>query len=351
MLKENNRYTLKELTQGLDVTIKGDPDTYISGVCTIDSSSAGCITFLMNPLYKKYLPDTKAAAVILQPNEAEICPVNALVCRDPYYVYAKIAAFFEKRPELAQGIHPSVVVGKNCQVHPSATIAAHCVIGNNVQIGAGVTLSPGCVIGDSCQIDTDSYLYANVTLYSQVKIGQRVLIGSGTVIGSDGLGFAKNSGVWHKVPQLGGVIIQDDVEIGANCAIDRGAINDTFIGKGVKLDNLIQVAHNVQIGEHTAIAACVGISGSTIIGKNCLVGGQTGFAGHLKIADNVVITGGTEVSKSIREPGVYSSGIGGLVSNLEWRKNSARVQRLDKLIERVTKLEHLLAELVERKVT
>ncbi len=351
MLKENKKYTLKELTQGLDVTIKGDSSTLIKGVCTIDAPSVECITFLMNPLYKKYLPDTKAAAVILQQNEAEMCPVNALICRDPYYIYAKIATFFEEKPNFAQGIHPSVVVGKNTKIDPSAKIAAQCVIGNNVTIGAGVTVGPGCVIGDFCHIELNTYLYANVTLYQQVKVGKRVIIGSGTVIGSDGLGFAKNSGVWHKVPQLGGVTIEDDVEIGANCAIDRGAINNTFIGEGAKLDNLIQVAHNVQIGAHTAIAACVGISGSTIIGKNCLVGGQTGFAGHLIIADNVVITGGTEVSKSIRAPGVYSSGIGGLVSNLEWRKNSARVQRLDKLMERVTQLEHLLAELVERKAT
>lgn len=334
-------YTLKELAKGLDITIKGDENCLIHGVCTIQQGEAGCITFLMNPAYKKYLATTNASAVILMSDEAEECPVNALICNDPYYFYAKIAANFDDRPAHEVGIHPAAVIGQDCEIDPSASIGANCVIGNYVKIAANVVIRPGCVLSDFTEIGENSYLYANVTLYHKVKIGKRVLIASGTVIGSDGFGIAKYKGVWQKVPQLGGVIIEDDVEIGANCTIDRGAIENTVIEKGAKLDNLIQIGHNVRIGANTAIAACVGVSGSTSIGKNCLIGGQAGFSGHLTICDNVMITGGAAVTRSIREPGIYSSGVGGVVTNLEWRKNSARINRLDKLIERVKALENV----------
>jgi UDP-3-O-[3-hydroxymyristoyl] glucosamine N-acyltransferase len=342
-------YTLAELVKGLEVTIKGDPGCIIEGVCTIQEAQPGHITFLNNPLYRKFLPDTQASAVILLADDAENCPVNALVSRDPYYTYSQIATFFDDKPKAIPGIHPTAVIGEGCQIDQSVSIGAHCVIGNNVTLAAHVVLSPGCIIGDFSQIGEASHLHANVTLYHNIKIGKRVHISSGTVIGSDGFGIAKYQGVWHKVPQLGRVIIEDDVEIGANCTIDRGAIGDTVIEKGVKLDNLIQIGHNVQIGEYSALAGCVGVSGSTVIGKNCLIGGGTGFAGHLTITDNVMVTGMTAVTKSIREPGIYSSGVGGLSTNKEWRKNSARLHRLDQLNERVKHLEEALSALIERK--
>lgn len=345
------QYRLSELIVGLDVTIQGDPNCLISGVCTINQGKPGHITFLMNPLYKKYLPDTLAAAVILLQEDAKECPVNALICRDPYYTYAKIAAFFDDKPRQAPGIHPTAVIGNHCQIHPTASVGANCIINDYVSLAADVVIEPGCVIGAFSTLDEKSHLQANVTLYHKIKIGKRVVIGSGTVIGSDGFGIAKNKGVWHKVPQLGAVHIEDDVEIGANCAIDRGAIGDTVIERGVKLDNLIQVGHNVRIGEDTAIAANVGISGSTTIGKNCLIGGAAGFAGHLTIADNVAVTGGAAITRSIHAAGIYSSGVGGVVTNLEWRKNSARVNRLDHLVERVKILENTLKEITERKET
>jgi UDP-3-O-[3-hydroxymyristoyl] glucosamine N-acyltransferase len=343
-----SKYTLAELTQGLDVVIKGDPECVIHGVCTIHRAETGRITFLMNSLYKKYLPTTEAAAVILTAEDAAECPVNAIVSRDPYYTYSQIAAYFDDKPIPAIGIHPSAVIGKNCTIDPSVSIGAHCVIGDHVHLAANVVISANCTIGDYSEIDADTVLHAHVTLYHKIKIGKRVCIASGTVIGSDGFGIAKHKGVWHKVPQLGGVVIEDDVEMGSNCSIDRGAIDDTVIKKGAKLDNLIQLGHNVQIGEQTAIAGCVGIAGSTVIGNNCLIGGGTGFAGHLTIADNVMITGMTAVTKSIREPGIYSSGVGGLMTNLEWRKNSARLHRLDQLIERVKMLECAFKDLIER---
>jgi len=344
-------YTLAQLTQGLDVTIRGDANCLIEGVCTIQDSKSGYITFLMNPLYKKYLATTNASAVILSADEGEECKTNAILCRDPYYIYSQIALFFDNRPTAAIGIHPSAVIGQQCEIDSSASVGANCVIQDNVKIKAGAIIGAGCVIGESCEIDEQTRLDANVTLYHHIKLGKRVIIASGTVIGSDGFGIAKHKGVWHKVPQLGSVIIEDDVEIGANCTLDRGAIGNTLIAQGVKLDNLIQVGHNVRIGKNTAIAGCVGISGSATIGDNCLVGGQSGFAGHITVADNVVITGGTEVSKSIHEPGVYSSGLGGLVTNMEWRKNSARFLRLEKLMQRVKVLEQALETLIESKTT
>jgi len=349
--QHKTQYTLSELVHGLDITIKGDLYCVINGVSTIYPGKPGHITFLMNPIYKKYLSKTRAAAVILSQEDAKECPVNALICRDPYYTYARIATFFNDRPRQTEGIHPTAVIGKYCQIHPTVSIGANCVINDYVKLASYVVIEPGCVIGSFSEVDEQSHLHANVTLYHKVKMGKRVSIGSGTVIGSDGFGIAKNGGVWHKVPQLGTVYIGDDVEVGSNCAIDRGAIEDTIIENGVKLDNLIQIGHNVHIGENTAMAANVGIAGSTTIGKNCLIGGAAGFAGHLIIADNVAITGGAVITKSIHSKGVYSSGVGGVVTNLEWRKNSARVNRLDHLIERVKALENTLEDIIERKTT
>lgn len=343
------QYTLSELIAGLDVSIKGDADCVINGVGTVQFAVPGQITFLMNPLYKKYLSSTRAAAVILTEHDSVDCPVNSVISRDPYYTYAKIAAYFEQKPLANLGIHPTAVIGKDCQIDASASIGANSVIADGVKIANDVVIGAGCFIGDNVEIGAATQLDASVILYYGVKIGKRVHIASGTVIGGDGFGIAKHKGVWQKVPQLGSVMIEDDVEIGSNCSIDRGAIEDTVLEKCVKLDNLVQIGHNVRIGESTAIAGCVGISGSTIIGKNCLIGGACGFAGHVTIADNVMITGMTAVTKSIKEPGIYSSGVGGLMTNQEWRKNSARLHRLDKLTQRVKVLESVLEEIIERK--
>jgi UDP-3-O-[3-hydroxymyristoyl] glucosamine N-acyltransferase len=347
VVRDKAQYTLAELTAGLDVVVKGNPNCLISGVSTIQQATAGDITFLMNPLYKKYLPATQATAVILSLSDAEICSVNALISRDPYYTYAQIAAYFDPKPIQEVYIHPSVVIGQDCEIADSVSIGPNCVIGNHVKLAPHVVIAPGCIIGDYVEIGENTRLEARVTVYYSV-IGKNVLIASGTVIGSDGFGLAKHQGKWHKVPQLGKVIIEDHVEIGANCTIDRGAIDDTVIETGVKLDNLIQVGHNVRIGEHTAIAGCVGIAGSAVIGRNCLIGGGAGIAGHLTIADNVMVTAMTAVTKSIREPGMYSSGVGGLVSNLEWRKNSARLHRLEPLMQRVKAMELTVEELIAR---
>jgi UDP-3-O-[3-hydroxymyristoyl] glucosamine N-acyltransferase len=341
---KKSQYKLSELINGLDVTIKGDPDCLISGISPIQQSQPGHITFLTNSLYRKHLATTQASAVILTENDAEACAVNAIISRNPYFTYAKIAGYFADQSEVVTGIHPTVVVGNDSQIDSSAVINANCVIGSHVKIAANVVIGPGCIIADHVEIDESTILDARVTLYSKVKIGKRSRIASGAVIGSDGFGFANQKGVWHKVPQLGSVIIGDDVDIGANTTIDRGAIENTVIEDGVKLDNLIQVGHNVHIGANTIIAGCVAIAGSTVIGKNCMVGGATCFAGHISIGDNVMITGMTAVTKSIHEPGIYSSGIVGAVPNHEFRKNNARFHRLENLMQRVKDLEAALKE-------
>lgn len=342
------QFTLAELTAGLDVTIKGDPNCLITGVCPIQQSQPAHITFLTNALYKKHLATTQASAVILAEADVNECTVNAIISRNPYHTYAKIAAFFSPETVVEKTIHPSVAIASDCDIHSSVSIGANTAIGRGVKIAANVIIGPGCTLGDFVEIGEDTQLDARVSLYHHVKIGKRSRLASGVVVGSDGFGFANQKGTWHKVPQLGSVEIGDDVDIGANTTIDRGAVENTVIENGAKLDNLIQVGHNVRIGENTIIAGCVAIAGSTIIGKNCMVGGATCFAGHISICDNAMITGMTAVTKSISEPGVYSSGIVGAVPNHEFRKNNARFHRLENLMQRVKQLESTVKMLTER---
>lgn len=342
------QYTLSELTTGLDVTIQGDPNCLISGVCPIQQSRTGCVTFLTNSHYRKYLATTDASAVILSPEDAKHCSVNRIITPNPHYTYAKIAEYFEKKLKIEAGVHSSVVVGSHCDIHGSAVISPGVVLGSNVKVGSNVIIGAGSIIGNHVEIAEDSQLDARVTVYDGVRIGKRARLMSGVVLGSDGFGFANNKGTWHKVPQLGSVIVGDDVDIGANTTIDRGAVEHTIIGNGVKLDNLIQIGHNVTIGENTIIAGCVAIAGTTAIGKNCMIGGASCFAGHLTVCDNVMITGMTAVTKSILEPGIYSSGIVGAVTNHEFRKNNARFHRLENLMQRVKHLEAAIKDFTER---
>ena len=341
-------YTLSELVQGLDVSIQGDAEVTLTGVATIQAAKVGDITFLTNPLYKKYLATTQASVVILSTDEAKDYTGTAVVCRDPHFTYAKIAPYFDHKKTIPAGIHPTAIIGSDCHIDPTASIGPYCVIGDGVKIGAHAIIAASCVVGDQVEIGAASQLDARVTICHHVELGQRVAVASGTVIGSDGFGFARHKGGWQKVPQLGRVIIGDDVDIGANTTIDRGAIDDTVIENGVILDNQIQIGHNVRIGTNTAVAGCVGIAGSAVIGKNCLIGGASCVNGHITVADGVIVTGMTAVSKSIREPGVYSSGLGGLVTNLEWRKTSARLHRIESMAQRIKALEAALEAVTER---
>lgn len=346
---DKKQYTLAKLVEGLDVTLRGDPDCVITGVSPIQQSSPGHVTFLTNPLYRKHLASTKASAVILSEADLQDCHVNAIVSRNPYYTYAKIARYFDQQPVQAGGIHPTAVIGQFCDIDPSASLGPYAVIGDHVKIGPQAVIGPHSTVGEGAAIGAETRLDAHVTIYHGVKIGQRCHISSGAVIGGDGFGFAQHQRTWHKVPQVGSVYIGDDVDIGANTSIDRGAIEDTVIENGVKLDNLIQIGHNVRVGADTVIAGCVAIAGSATIGKNCIIGGGAAIAGHISVADQVILTGHATVTKSITEPGMYSSGIVGAVPTDEFRKNNARFYRLEHLMQRVKNLESAIKEIRERK--
>ncbi len=335
--------TLAELADYVGGRVEGDASRVIDGVATLSAATAGDISFLSNALYRKYLPTTCAAAVILSEADAQSCPVSALIVSDPYVSYAKIATLLNPEQIFPAQIHPSVVVASSARVSESAHVGANCVIGDGVVIDDGAVIGAGCVLEAGCVVGRHTRLMANVTLCHRVNIGQRCLIHPGAVIGSDGFGIANDRGVWIKVPQLGTVRIGDDVEIGANTTIDRGALDDTVIEEGVKLDNLIQVAHNVKIGAHTVVAGCVGIAGSAEIGKHCAIGGGVGILGHLKITEGVQVTAMSMVTKSIKQPGVYSSGVP-LQPSQKWHKNAVRFKQLDELAKRVRELEAQLGK-------
>ncbi|HAS51781.1 MAG TPA: UDP-3-O-(3-hydroxymyristoyl)glucosamine N-acyltransferase [Gammaproteobacteria bacterium] len=317
----------------------GDVATVITGVAPLDRAEAGQISFLIHPRYRAALVATRATAVILSPDDVDDCPVAALVADHPHIAYAQAAALFEPIVERGIGIHPTAWVSPDAHIAVDAWIGPHCTVEAGAVIETGVVIGPNCVISECVVIGAESRLVAHVTLCHRVRIGCRVLVHPGAVIGSDGFGLALDrDGRWLKVPQLGGVQIGDDVEIGANTTIDRGALEDTIIEDGVKLDNQIQVAHNVRIGAHSALAGCVGIAGSAQIGRHCMLGGGVGVAGHLEIADRVQITGMSLVAHSIHEPGAYSSGLT-VEPNRLWNKISARLRRLDELFRRLAILE------------
>lgn len=335
------KLTLAELVAQVGGEIEGDSSCIITGVSTLQNAQPGDISFLANPRYRKYLKATRATAVILARGDKAHCPVIPWVVDNPVLAYARAAALLYPTPSPEQGVHGTACVSAASTIHESAAVGAHCVIEAGVRIAANVFIGPGCIIGEGSVIGEGSRLVANVTLCHGTHIGQRALIHPGVVIGSDGFGLANDQGRWVKVPQLGKVCIGDDVEIGANTTIDRGALEDTILEDGVKLDNQIQVAHNVRIGAHTAIAGCVGIAGSAKIGRRCMIGGGVGIAGHLEIADDVHITGMTLVSKSISEPGLYSSGVPAQPNAL-WNRNFARLRQLDELARRLKALEKVI---------
>jgi len=325
-MKPPHSYSIADLAKHISAKIIGNDKIIITHVAPIQRAKTGDLTFLMGNAYRRYLSDTKASAVILSQADADACAVTALVVKNPEYAFARIAHLFNTAKKPIIGIHPTAVIAKTAHIDSSASIGAHCVIGENVAIGANTILHAGVIISDDVKIGSDCQLYSNITLYHQVTLGNRVILHSGVVIGSDGFGLAHNEGVWEKIPQLGSVSIADDVEIGANTCVDRGALENTMIETGVKIDNLVQIAHNVVIGEHSVIAGCTAIAGSTTIGRHCMIGGSTNIGGHLTICDGTIFTGGAMVTKSIKEPGIYSSGTG-LFPNKVWRNVVAKLRR------------------------
>lgn len=338
---DKSSYRLADIAVELGAELRGDPDVEIHGLATLQAASSGQIAFLSSPSYARHLANTSASAVILAPSVADQYPGNALLLDNPYFGYAKLSHWFDPAPVAAPGIHPSAVVAPSAWIADTASVGPQAVIEDGAVINDGVVVGAGSIIGARCQVGAHSLLRPRVTLAHDVVVGKRCHILSGAVLGSDGFGFANEKGVWHRISQLGRVVLGDDVEIGANTTIDRGALDDTVIGDGVKLDNLVHIAHNVSIGDHSALAAMVGIAGSTHIGSHCVFGGASVVSGHVTVADGVHLTGTTMVTGDITEAGVYSSGTGA-DTNRQWRKNAVRFRQLDSLARRIKALEKTL---------
>lgn len=335
--------TLKKLAEIVNGVVVGDANTEIHSAASLKNAQTGQISFLTSAAFKSYLDTTAASAIIVKTQKDYPAGKNFLVVDDPHLAYAKIANELYPAQQHAYGIDASATVHANATVHPNSSIGQNVVIEDGAQIEDGVCIMANSVIGANARIGENTLIYPNVTIYHEVEIGQRCIIHAGTVIGSDGFGFAHDNGKWLKIPQIGTVIIGDDVEIGANAAIDRGAIENTIIESGAKLDNDIHIAHNVQIGANTVIAAKCGFAGSAIIGKNCMFGGMVAVNGHLELADNVVIMGHSTVTKSIKEAGSYSSVIP-VEPASTWARYVGRFKRLESLNDRVKQCEEKLKE-------
>jgi UDP-3-O-[3-hydroxymyristoyl] glucosamine N-acyltransferase len=330
--------SLAELAVMFGCELRGDPDARVDRVATLQEAGPGSLAFLANSRYRRHLATTGATAVVLDAANAEHCPTSALVAANPYATYARIAQALNPEPTFAGGRHPSAVVEESAQVHPGAWLGPNCYVGAGAVVGDRTYLGPGTVVLERATIGAGTRCVANVTLCEDVRIGERCLFHPGAVIGADGFGHAPDRDGYVKIPQLGSVTIGDDVEVGASSTIDRGAIGDTVIERGVKIDNQVQIGHNCRVGEHTVIAGCAGISGSVTIGRRCMIGGMVGVAGHLEICDDVYVTGKTLITSSITRPGLYS----GQLPHDEarrFRRNSARFQKLDVLAQRVARLE------------
>ena len=331
-------YSLREITERLGGEVDGDAAVTVRQVATLERATPDTIAFLANERYLPQLKSTRAGAVIVGASVGAATPIPRIVCANPYAYFAQVSALFNPALATRPGVHASAVVDGSARIAGDAEVGPYAVVERAAVVGAGSVIGAGCFIGDGVLIGSGTRLHANVTVYHDCVIGNRVILHSGVVIGADGFGIAMEDGHWIKVPQIGRAVVGDDVEIGANTTVDRGALDDTVIEEGAKLDNQIQVAHNVRIGAHTAIAACVGIAGSTKVGRNCRIGGASGISGHLDIADNVEISAFTLITKSISSAGTYT-GVYPFETNVEWRRNAVQLKHLDELAQRVRAIE------------
>ena len=339
-----NALSLKEIAAAIGAQLhlaEGDNEnTPIKSIATLANAANGQISFLANSKYRSQLAETSAQAVILHPDELGHCKCSALVMKNPYVGFAKVAQLLDTTPAAAHNVSERAVVAHDAVLGQNVHIGANAVIENGAVLGDNVQIGPGCFIGKNSKIGANSKLWANVSVYHDVQIGQECLIQAGAVIGSDGFGYANDAGKWVKIPQLGKVLIGNKVEIGASSTIDRGALDDTIIHDGVIIDNQCQIAHNVILGENTAIAGCTVVAGSVTIGKNCTIGGMVAINGHITICDGAYITGMSMITKAITEPGIYSSGMPAQ-PNREWRKNMVALKNIDDLNQRIKTLEKL----------
>ncbi len=342
-MAKNTQYSLRELAELLNARLVGDENVKITAMAPLYRASNGEITFLLNNKYKAQLAESTASAIVLTEQDLSDYQGNALIMSDPNIGYAKLAQLFINKQHLSRGVHATAIIAGTAKIAESASIGPFVVIGERVSVGEGTAIGAGSVIGDDCAIGSECIIYPKVSFYRNVRLQDRVIVHSGVVLGADGFGMVNDRGIWRKIPQLGGVLIGNDVEIGANTTIDCGAMDDTIIGDGVKMDNQIQIAHNVIIGAHTAVAGCVAIAGSTEIGKHCMIGGRVAITDHIKICDQVILTGGTSVTKSITTPGIYSSTVSAQPHS-EWQRNTVRSRQLEKLFNRVKQLEQGIDE-------
>ncbi|MDX8379062.1 MAG: UDP-3-O-(3-hydroxymyristoyl)glucosamine N-acyltransferase [Gallionella sp.] len=337
-------YTLEDIATRFGGHLLGDAQVKISQVSTLSFAAPGQISFLTNSKYRSQLAQTQASAVILSESDADATDLPRIISSNPYAYFAKVSAMLNPLPEIVPGIHPEAVIAREAKIDPTACIAATAVVGVGAVIGAHTRIGEGCFVGDNVVLGRHVRLYPRVVIYHDCVIGDNLIAHTGAVIGADGFGFAMDNDHWIKIPQIGRVVIANNVEIGANTTIDRGALADTVIEEGVKLDNQIQVAHNVCIGAHTVIAGCVGIAGSATIGKYCQIGGSAGILGHLEIADGVEIASFTLISKSIRQAGSYA-GIFPFSKTDDWRKSAVHLRHLDEMAKRIKRLEQEISSL------
>ncbi|MDH3533302.1 MAG: UDP-3-O-(3-hydroxymyristoyl)glucosamine N-acyltransferase [Gammaproteobacteria bacterium] len=330
--------SLEELATRFGCELIGDAAVTVDNVASLANANSTSLSFLTSPAFKQQLAVTKAAAVILRAADAKDCPTASLINANPYECYARMATLICPAPSFEPGIDATASVASTATVAASAHVAAHVVIGDRSTVGEHTYIGPGCVVGPDCHIGAGSRLIAKVTVARKVTLGLRCILHPGVVVGSDGFGNAMTPDGWLKVPQVGGVRIGNDVEIGANSTVDCGALDDTVIEDGVRIDNLVMIAHNVHIGAHTAIAAQCGFAGSAVLGKRCMFAGHSGSVGHITVCDDVVLSGQGMITKDITEPGVYASSFAAEPVR-DWNRQVARFRRLDKLIERVKQLE------------
>ncbi|MBM4192589.1 MAG: UDP-3-O-(3-hydroxymyristoyl)glucosamine N-acyltransferase [Gammaproteobacteria bacterium] len=331
--------TLGELAVRFGLTLRGNPDRPIDHVGTLAGAGPRGLAFFSNPKLIDQLVSANAGAIVLHPNMQDATPLDCLLASNPHASFARIATMLHPPLGGAKGVHPSAVLAPDAVVDPSAHIGPQVVVGARSRIGARTYIGPGCVVGEDVTLGDDVRLVARVTVLEGVSIGARSILHPGSVVGSEGFGYAPEGERWIHVPQVGSVLIGEDVEVGANTTIDRGALEDTEIGDGVKIDNLVQIGHNCKIGTHTALAGCVGLAGSSHIGARCRIGGGVGVAGHLSICDDVSLMAMSFVTTDIREPGVYAGGSIPIEPAADWRRIVGRLKRIDGLNRRVGKLE------------
>lgn len=336
------QYTLRELAEHVQGTVIGDDACVISGVAGIEDAEPGQLTFLANPKYRAKLQETRASAVIAAP-DVEVPGMTILQAQNPYLAFARVVTLFSEKKHPPVGVHETCVIGEQTAIGEQCAIGPHVTIGNQVTIGERTILYPGVVLGDGVTVGADCILYPNVAILQDVRIGNRVIINGGAVIGSEGFGFAPDGESTYKIPQIGTVVIADDVEIGANVTIDRAALGQTLIQHGVKIDNLVQIAHNVVIGENSIIVAQVGISGSTKIGKHVILAGQVGLVGHIELGDHVVVGAQSGVTKSVPEKTMLSGSPA--VNHRLWRKSQVSLLKLPDALKTIKALEKRVQEL------